>query len=100
MDQANLHKLTTAQLIDANGQDKADISDLSANVKARDALLLERLGAGESGDGEFYEGRHVHQTTKTTAWRSMAERLASSQMIVANTKRGTKDFMKYTARKA
>lgn len=93
-------KMTTAQLVDANGQDKASISDLSANVKGRDAILLERVKAGEAEDGEFYEGRHVHQSTTSVPWKSLAERFASRQAIAANTKKGTKDFMKYTARKA
>ena len=96
----DFEKMTTGQLIDANGQAKAEISDISKDVKARDAVLLERLGNGEAGDGEFYEGLHVHQGTTSVAWKTIAQRYASRQMITANTKKGTKDFIKYTARKA
>jgi len=91
---------TTGELVDNNGKDKADIAEIQGRIEAREVILKRRIKAGESqGDGIF-QAAHIIQNCKSTAWKTIAERLGvSSQMKVANTTKYTKDYFKYTARK-
>lgn len=95
----NIKKMGLAKLIDLGGSKKAEIATLEAELKIINSKIMVAIKAGDADEGSLFRAAHVLQDSKTVAWKSIAERLASRQIIAANTKKGTKEFIKYSARK-
>ena len=86
------------KLADELGVAMAAAAPLNAKVKQIKSELYDYLEAGERAKGSLWEVLHVETDRKTTAWKTIAERLeASRQMIAANTKKSTVDSIKITA---
>lgn len=94
-------KTMTNFIIDELGMKLADLAELQKEIKALKGQLIDALDEGEAGEGDLFRAVHVHQETATVNWKAITEKLgASAQMIAGNTKKGHKNFIKVTARKA
>jgi len=85
--------------IDQLGIDLAAAATLEVKIKAAKKILVDNIEAGSATEGKFFRASHSFSERKSTAWKTIAERLkASNQMIVANTKKTPVDTIKIVSR--
>lgn len=96
-----MKKQKIEQLTDDLGLALSVLAAAKENADELKKQLIANLSPGESIEGELFRAVYVKQNTNTVAWKAVAEKAgASQQLIRGNTKKGTKEFIKVSARNA